>query len=126
VTHLVVAHLRGDGLEHTAARGEPGIGLQRAVTGQRADRDRVAFDAHVGQILQPADIDEHRRGREAKLHQRDERHAARDELGLVTVLGDQRDRLVGRLGPHVLEGRGNHRFDLAVSAAASTAFTMLW
>ena len=49
-----------------------------------------------------------------------------EQLGVVAVLGELRDRVVGRLGAHVVEGGGDH-FDVRIcSAAASTDSTMLW
>jgi hypothetical protein len=51
----------------------------------------------------------------------------REELGVVAVLAEQRDRLVERVGPGVLEGGGDHEAAPAMSAEpACTAATMLW
>ena len=94
--------------------------------GERADRDVVARVAHVREVAHPADVDQHRRRREPQLHERQQRHAAREELGVVTVLADQRDRLRRRSGTHVVERGGDHLAPRIVSAAASTDFTMLW
>ena len=66
------------------------------VAGERADRDVVAGVADVRQVAQPADVDEHRRLGQAQLHQRQQAVAAGEELGLVAVLADEADRLVGR------------------------------
>ena len=76
--------------------------------GQRADRDVVAPVADVRQVGDAADVDEHGRGREPQLHQRDQRHPAREELRVVAVLGDQRHGLVGRVGADVVERGGDH------------------
>ena len=58
--------------------------------------------------LQPADVDEHARLGQAQLHQRQQAVAAGEELGVVAVLADQADRLLGRPGPHVVERGGDH------------------
>ena len=53
--------------------------------------------------------------------------AAGEELGLVAVLAEQRDGLVGRVGADVVERRrGSRRRSAASRRAASTACTMLW
>ena len=126
VAHLVVADLGRDRAQHTALLGEHVAGLEIAVTGQRADREVIAGVAHVREVAHPADVDEHRRRREPQLHERQQRHAAREELRVLAVLADQRDRLGGRTGPHVVERGGDHFAPCIVSAAASTDFTMLW
>ena len=95
------------------------------MTSERADRDVVATVPDVRQVLHGTDVDEHRRRCEPQLHERQQRVPAREELGVVAVLGQQRERLVGRPGPCVVEGGGDHAFT-AWPDAASTAFTMLW
>ncbi len=45
---------------------------------------------------------------QAQLHQREQRMATRQELGLVAVLGEQGHGLVGRAGPDVVECGGDH------------------
>jgi len=52
----------------------------------------VAAVAHVGEVAHAADVDQHRRRREPELHERQQRHAAGEELRIVAVLTDQRDR----------------------------------
>ena len=90
---------------------------------ERADGHMVSVVADVRQVGQPADVDQHRRRRQPQLHQRQQRVAAGEQLGVVAVLGEQRDRVVGRVGPDVVEQRGNH---FPALAAASTDCTMLW
>ena len=126
VPNLVVADLGGDGARHAALAREHVARLEVAVTRERADRDVIARVADVRQVADPADVDEHGRRREPQLHQREQRHAAREELGVFAVLGDQRDGLVGRTRAHVVERGGDHLDACIVSAAASTDFTMLW
>ena len=93
------------------------------MTSERSDRHMVAAVAQVGQVAEPADVDEHRRHGEPQLHQREQRHAAGDELRLVAVLGEQGQRGVGGIRALVLERGGDHG---VLWAAASTARTMLW
>jgi hypothetical protein len=86
----------------------------------------VAGVAHIGEVADATDVDEHGRRREPQLHERQQRHAAREELCVLAVLGDERQRLVGRAGAHVVERGGDHLLPFILSAAASTDFTMLW
>ena len=78
------------------------------MAGEPADGDVVAAVAHVRQVGQPPDVDEHRRRREPQLHQRQQRVAAGQQLGLVAVLDERGDGGVGRVGPDVVEGGGDH------------------
>ena len=93
------------------------------MAGERAHREVVTGVADVGELAYAPDVDDDRRGGEPQLHQREQRHPAGEELGVVPVLGERGDRLVGRACPHVVERRRDHRL---VPAAASTALTMLW
>ena len=68
---------------------------------------------------------EHRREGEPQLHHRQQRVPAGDQLGVLAVLGEQRDGLVDRAGPDVVEGGRDHCDSAIVSAADSTARTML-
>ena len=78
------------------------------MAGERADGDVVAGVADVRQVAEAADVDEHARLREAQLHQRQQAVAAGEELGVVAVLADEADGLVGGTGTDVVEGGGNH------------------
>ena len=78
------------------------------MAGQRADGEVVAGRRGRTRGRDPADVDEHGRCREPQLHQRDQRHAAGEELGVLAVLADERDGLVGRVGADVVERRGDH------------------
>ena len=64
--------------------------------------------------VNPGDVDEHGRLREPDLHHRQQRVAARQQLGVLAVLGQQRDRVRGGVGDLVVERRGDH----AVTSAA--------
>ena len=55
-----------------------------------------------------ADVDEDRRRGQAQLHQRHQRVAAGEELGLVAVLDEGGDGRVGRVDPDVVERGGDH------------------
>ncbi len=91
VAHLRVAHLAGGVSQERRLRGEQRAHLEVAVPGEAADGHVVTAVPDVGQLLQPADVDEHGRGGEAELHQRDERVPAGEELGLLAVLGQRGD-----------------------------------
>ena len=87
--------------------------------------------ADAGQLVQPADVDQQLGLGQPQLHHRQQRVAAGQQLGVVAVLGQQRQRVLGRLGGDVLERRGDHAVTSAAvsacaSAAASTALMMLW
>ena len=140
VTHLVVAHVPGGVGEQRYLLGQQLAGLHVAMAGQGADGHVVAAVADVGQVGQAADVDEHGRRSQAQLHERQQRVAAGQELGVVAVLGQQRQGLVDRARPGVLERHRDHseppdweRVGGAggdgghfAAAAASTALTMLW
>ena len=89
---------------------------------ERTDRHVVTVVADVRQIAQAADVDQHRRCGQAQLHERQQRVAAGQQLGVVAVLGQEGDRVVGRVGPDVVEQGGDH---FPARAAARTDCTML-
>ncbi len=93
------------------------------MAGEGAHRDVITGIADVGEFVEATDVDEHGRRSQPQLHQREERVTASEEFGFVAVLGQEGDGLLGRLGPLVVEGGGDHFVD---PAAASTDFTMLW
>ena len=78
------------------------------MAGQRADGDVVAGVADVRQVGESADVDEHARLGEAQLHHRQQAVPAGEELGLVAVLADEADGLLGRSGADVVECCGDH------------------
>ena len=121
MAHLGVADVRGDLWDHGAVPGEHGVAHELGVPGERADRDPVAVLPHVAEVVEPADVDEHRRAREAQPEHGDQRLAAREQLRVVAR--EQLDRVVDRPGALVLEGGGDHA---PARAAACTASTMLW
>src|SRR4051812_14013197 len=79
----------------------------------------VAGIADVGEVADAAHVDEHRRRGEAQLHERQERMPAGQQLGLVAVLAEQADGLLGRAGPDVVElGRNHYGFPPVVDGLA--------
>ncbi len=95
------------------------------VPGERADRHVGALVADVGELGDPAEVDQHGRRGEPQLHQRQQRLAAGQVLGVLAVLGRQGKGLVHGRGPGVGKRRGYH-LDASSAAADRAAFTMLW
>ena len=62
--------------------------------GEGADGRLVPAVTDVGEILEPADVDEHGRQGQPKLHQREQGVPTGEQLGVVAVLGEQAERLV--------------------------------
>ncbi len=98
-------------------------GLDGPVLGQRADGEMIAGIVDVGQVIEAADVDHHRRVGETKLHHGKQRVATGHEFRLVTVLGESSQRLIGRTGPDIVERDRNH---FEPPAAVITAVTMFW
>jgi hypothetical protein len=132
MAHLGIADVRGHLGQQRYLRLEQVADLDVAVTGERTDAHLVAVLADVGEILEAADVDDDARRGQAVLHQRDERVATGEELGVVAVLGEKRERFLGRPGTLVVERRGDHWAPpdtvapLFCAAHCRTAFTMLW
>ena len=91
--------------------------------GEGADSQHVTVVADVGEVRQATDVNHDRRGRQPVLHEGQQGMTAGHELGLVTVLGEEGDRVLSRGGQLVIEGDRNHR---ELPAACRTAATMLW
>jgi hypothetical protein len=94
VAHLVVADLGRHRAQRVALRGEQLACLEIAMAGERSYREVIIGVAHVRELAHSFDVDEHRRSGEPQLHQRQERHAAGQELGVVPVLGQRGGGLV--------------------------------
>ena len=122
VANLGVADERGGPREERAVASEQRVRGELPVAGEGADGDPVALLADVAELLEPADVDEHRRSRDAELHRGDQRMPSGQQLR-VLVGPDELDRIVDRLRASVLERRRDHA---PARAAASTARTMLW
>ena len=87
VADLPVADQAGDMRQQRNAVGEQRGVHDVGVTGGRADGDVAVVLADVGQLRDAGDVDEDGRVRQAQLHHRQQRMAAGEELGVVTVLG---------------------------------------
>ena len=122
---LVVADFRGDTAQRRTLRRKEVADLEVAVTSEHADGEVIAGVADVRKVAEPAHIHQNSGRRESQLHQRDQRHSTGEQLGFVAVLGERGDGRIHGVGLDVLERRGDH-FAAPVSAAARTAFTMLW
>ena len=89
VAHLRVPDLmRGIGQQRNVLFEQRGR-LEVMVPRERSDHDIVIPLLDVREVGDSADVDEHRRGREAELHERQERMPSRYQLGLVSVLGER-------------------------------------
>ena len=123
VADLGVADLRGGCGQQAGLAADQVTGLHVAVPGEGADSQHVTVVADVGEVRQATDVNHDRRGRQPVLHEGQQGMTAGQELGLVTVLGEEGDRVLGRSGQLVFEGDRNHR---ELPAACRTAATMLW
>jgi hypothetical protein len=85
----------------------PGGGL--VVPRRGADAQHAVGDLDAGELPQAADVDDDARSALAVLHHRHEAHAAGEQGGVVAVLGQRVDGLIGRRRPEVAEGRGIHQ-----------------
>ena len=121
MTNLRVADVLGHLRDDCAALTEHRVADELGMTRERPDRDPITVLAHVAQVVEPSDVDEHRGAYKAKTQHRNERLSAGEDLRVLAA--QQLDRLVEGPRPLVLEPGGNHA---CAFAAASTALTMLW
>ena len=84
-------------------------GQQLVLCHRGADLDCVAEIADVPQFGDPRDVDQHRRVGQPQVHHRHQRLPAGEDARLVAMLGEQRHRLIHRVGPHVIERARLHR-----------------
>ena len=127
MAHLRVADFGGRGRQQRHVLPQHVAVLDVVVAGEPADGDVVARVADVGELGHVADVDEHGGSGQPQLHEREERVPAGEELGVVAVLGEQRDRLLHGIGTRVAELGGDHLdAPLIASEPAMTARTMLW
>ena len=89
VAHLRIADLAGRVGEQRDVLGQHVGALDVHVPRQRPDGDVVAGVTDVGQVAQPADVDQHGRLGQPQPHQRQQAVPAGEELGLVAVLADE-------------------------------------
>ena len=83
MAHLRVADVRSRVRERRAGRLQQRVARELRMARQRADRDPVALAPHVAQLLEPVDVDEQRRPREAQPQHRDQRVAAGEHLRVL-------------------------------------------
>ena len=130
VADLGVADLGRGGREERGVGPDHGARDQRGVPDEAADDDLVAVLVDPVEAHDVVDVDEDGGGGQPQLHEREERVAAGDELGLVAVLGQGGDGRVDGVGASEGEGGRDHGAtgspDCIEAAPATTAATMLW
>ena len=127
-----VAHLRVADVRRRVARpaaqpwASTGSRARSAWRRERADRDPVAVLAHVAQVVEPADVDEQRRPREAQPQQRDQGVPAGEQLRVLARRAarsprrpSRRARTRRRRGSRAGPRRRLHRLDDVVVARCS-------
>src|SRR5262249_41764140 len=97
-------------------------GFQVAMPGQRPDRDHVTLVADVGQVAEPADVDEHVGHGEPQLHQRQQRVATRQELRILACVGGEAQRLVRAASTRVGKGGRDQEAFLSAGGAGAPAW----
>src|SRR3954464_12085070 len=78
------------------------------VGGHRPDPPLAVLALRAAEPADLAQVDEHRRRREAQLHERQERVAAGEDLGVLAALGQRPERVLERLRRGVLELGRDH------------------
>ena len=96
---------------------DPRCSLDRAVAGQRAKRQHAIVRPDVAEVCGGVDVDEDPGTREAETHRGNQRLAAGQHAGFRAMFHEMRERLVGGMGPEVLEGCGYHRNNLLLERA---------
>jgi hypothetical protein len=94
--------------EQTGVRLDQVGGHDLVVRRHRADDQGVAVLTDAAHLLDPTDVDEDGRVGEPQPQQGDQRLTAREDLAVLAGLGQRRDGLVDRRGPHVVELGGDH------------------
>ena len=92
VTHLGITDLVGSVREQGNLVLQQRRRLEVVMARQGADGDLITALLDVRKTGNPSDVDEHRRDGKSQLHQWDQRMAAGNQLGLVTVLDEEGDR----------------------------------
>jgi hypothetical protein len=92
VTHLGITDLVGGIREQGDLILEQRRRLEVVMARQGADGDLITALLDVRKTGDPPDVDEHRRDGQSQLHQREQRMAPGNQLGLVTVLDEEGDR----------------------------------
>ena len=105
--HGVGEMLDGAG-DEVGVLGHQRVGTDHAVRRHRADHDRVAVIPYAAQRLDPAQVDDPLRGVEPHPHHREQALPAGQDLGVVAMLLQGRQRLLQRGGREVVEGCRDH------------------
>ena len=92
------------------------------MAGEGADRDPVAVLAHVAQIVEPADVDEHRGACKAKTQHRDQRVPAGEDLRVLAAPSSS----IASSSDRRARTRTRRESAPAPSPPPRTALTMLW
>jgi len=103
VTNLRIADLPGRGGKHGHTIPQQLAGLDISMTSESSDRNMITVVSNERELTPAPDIDEHRRCGQAQLHQRQERMAAGEDLGLIAVFGQHSEGVLHGVGAHVLE-----------------------
>src|SRR5438270_4917536 len=82
--------------------------LELGMRNHRADPPAAVLPLHAVQPRNATQVDQQRRGGEPQLHQRQQRVAAGQQLGLVAILVQHPDRLLERVRRFVIELGGDH------------------
>ena len=109
VADLRVADLAGGVGEQRQLAAEQ-AGVRHVVMGgEGPDRDVAVLLPDVGELAEPADVDQHLGHGQPELHEREQRVPAGQEFRVLAALRGQAQGLVHRPGPLVGEGCGDHR-----------------
>jgi len=107
---LDVADVLGGLGQQRTLLDEQGRCFNRMVRGHRADRDLAAALANVAQSIDAPDVYDVFRLCQAKLHRGNQAVTAGEQLGVLAVPLEERDRFVHRRGPQIFERSGKHLF----------------
>ncbi len=89
-------------------KAERRLALHGGVRRHRPDPPAPVGALDARQPRHAAEVDEQRRRGEPQLHERQQRVAAGEDLGVLAALAEGGQRLVDRGGPDVVELRGDH------------------
>src|SRR6185503_4499016 len=89
VAHLDIADLGGAFRQQRANLAQPIRSLELIVSSHRANANLSALFPNVGQVLDPAEIDEDLRGRQSKLHRGNQAVPTGEDLGVIGMLSQK-------------------------------------
>src|SRR5438552_15014814 len=78
------------------------------MAGERTHADLAVIGLDVREVAQPTDVDDDRGCGQPQLHQRQQRVATSEQLGVVAELAEQTDGLVDGRRPLVIKGGWDH------------------